>query len=42
VWVDPGHEEGRGALDRMEELNKRVVIIKNGILAVADHEKKRH
>jgi hypothetical protein len=35
--VDAGREEGRGAMDRMEELNKRVVIIKNGIIAAADH-----
>jgi hypothetical protein len=41
VWVDPGREDG-GAVDRLEELNKRVVIIKNGIIAAADHEKKRH
>jgi hypothetical protein len=42
VWLDSGREESRGTLDRMEELNKRVVIIKNSILTVADHEKKTH
>ena len=42
IWVDPSRVEDRGVMERMEELNKRVVIIKNGILSAADHEKKRH
>lgn len=41
LWTDPGRDEA-GALDRLEELNKRVVIIKNGILTASDHERKRH
>ena len=40
IWVDFSKTDTKSATDKLEELNKRVVIIKNNIFKVAEHEKK--
>lgn len=40
IWVDFSKVDSNSATDKLEELNKKVVIMKNNIFKVAEHEKK--
>lgn len=40
VWLDGNRPQNLAGADQLEELNKKVVIIKNSVLGVADYEKK--
>jgi hypothetical protein len=40
VWLDGNRPQQLAGADLLEELNKKVVIIKNSVMSVADHEKK--
>lgn len=37
IWLDFGKKDCNNTVDKLDQLNKRVVIIKNSIFNVAEH-----